>query len=90
MDQATSEPAVRTDAGAVLASETCLSRGRLIRAASFLFWGVCKQPRCIKGEKPAPVAQSTKVELMLNLKTAKTFGIAVPLPLLGRADKVIE
>jgi putative tryptophan/tyrosine transport system substrate-binding protein len=34
--------------------------------------------------------QSTKVELMLNLKTAKTFGIAVPLPLLGRADKVIE
>ena len=34
--------------------------------------------------------QSTKVELMLNLKTAKTFGIAVPLPLLGRVDKVIE
>jgi len=48
--------------------------------------------KVLKGEKPAdlPVVQSTKVELMLNLKAAKTFGINVPLPLLGRADKVIE
>ena len=48
--------------------------------------------KILKGEKPAemPVQESAKVRLIINLKTAKSLGMAVPLSLLGRADQVIE
>ena len=87
---------VRHRVPAMLANRDFVAAGGLMSYGSSLYDNLrlvgLYTGRILKGDKPAdlPVQQPTKVELFLNLKTAKALGLTMPLSLLGRADGVIE
>jgi putative ABC transport system substrate-binding protein len=76
-------PGYAEDGGLISYSPDML--GQSHRAAAYV-------DRILKGARPAdlPVEQATRFELVINQNTAKALGLSIPLPLLGRADKVIE
>jgi putative ABC transport system substrate-binding protein len=88
--------AMKNTVGTIFAHPVAAREGSLIGYGPEYLHDFRRAPfyvdRILKGTKPAdlPVEQPTKIELLVNLKTAKTLGIEVPLSLLIRADELLE